>query len=127
MRGLVEDIEVEAVVEDALKMSHGAFVRHGVQVQRQFQPVPKITGERGKLLQILHNLIRNAKYALDEAAVTEKTIEIRIEPGSTGTVRIVVKDNGVGILPENLTRIFGQGRSRSPPLSGRSAGSGLAV
>ena len=109
MRGLVEDIEVDTVVEDALKMSQGAFVRHGVHVQRKFQSVPKITGERGKLLQILHNLIRNAKYALDEASVTEKTLEIRIEPSSTGRVRIVVKDNGVGILPENLTRIFGQG------------------
>jgi C4-dicarboxylate-specific signal transduction histidine kinase len=109
MRGLVEDIDVEATVEDAIKMSQGAFLRHGPTLRREFKPMPKITGERGKILQILHNLLRNAKNALDESSTTEKAIEIRIEAGSDGMVRIVVQDNGVGILPENLTRIFAQG------------------
>jgi len=110
MRGLVEDIEVEGIVEDALKMSQGAFLRHGVTIERHFGPTPKITGERGKILQILHNLLRNAKYALDDrGGSAEKTIEVRIEMGEIGMVRIVVTDNGVGIVPENLTRIFAQG------------------
>lgn len=109
MKGLVEDIELDGVVEDALKMSQGAFLRHGVEIQRKFQQVPKVAGQRGKILQILHNLFRNAKHALDEASAIEKTIEIRIEDASLGMVRLVVKDNGVGILPENLTRIFQQG------------------
>jgi signal transduction histidine kinase len=39
----------------------------------------------------------------------DKTIEIRIEADSNDVVRLVVKDNGIGIVPENLTRIFGQG------------------
>ena len=110
MRGLVEDIEVEGIVEDALKMSQGAFLRHGVTIERHFNPTPKITGERGKILQILHNLLRNAKYALDDrGGSAEKTIEVRIAMGETGMVRVVVTDNGVGIVPENLTRIFAQG------------------
>jgi PAS domain S-box-containing protein len=109
MGGMVEDIEVGEIVEDAMKMSQGAFVRHGVRIERKYQPVPKVTGERGKILQILNNLYRNAKYAVDDSSATEKTIEIRIEEGSTDMVRVVVSDNGVGILPENLTRIFAQG------------------
>ena len=109
MKGLVEDIEVEGIVEDALKMSQGAFLRHGVQIRRQFEQVPKITSERGKILQILHNLLRNAKHALDESSVAEKAIEIGIDSASPGMVRVVVSDNGVGIPPENLTRIFAQG------------------
>src|SRR6202034_133419 len=104
MKGLVEDIEVEGIVEDALKMSQGAFLRHGVQIRRQFEQVPKITSERGKILQILHNLLRNAKHALDESSVAEKAIEIGIDSASPGMVRVVVSDNGVGIPPENLTR-----------------------
>jgi two-component system NtrC family sensor kinase len=109
MRGLVEDIEVDKIVEDALKMSQGAFLRYGVTLRREFTPNPKITGERGKILQILHNLLRNAKHALDESTTIEKAIVIRIEAGAEGMVRVVVQDNGVGILPENLTRIFAQG------------------
>jgi PAS domain S-box-containing protein len=109
MGGLIEDIEVGEVVEDALKISQGALLRHGVRIHREFQQMPKITGERGKILQILHNLLRNPKYALDESSATHKTIEIRIEAGSIGMVRLVVKDNGAGIAPENLTRIFAHG------------------
>lgn len=109
MRGLVEHIEMSEVVEDALKMSQGAFLRHGVKLRRAFEPMPKITGERGKILQILHNLLRNAKHAVDESSTIEKTIEVRIEAGSAGMVRVIVKDNGVGIHPQNLTRIFAQG------------------
>jgi len=109
MKGLVEDIEVSEVVEDALKMSQGAFLRHGVKLRREFGLVPKITGERGKILKILHNLLRNAKHAVDESSVIDKAIEVRIEAGSAGMVRVIVSDNGVGIELENLTRIFGQG------------------
>jgi PAS domain S-box-containing protein len=109
MKGLVEDIEIEGIVEDALKMSQGAFMRHGVQILREFQPVQKITGERGKILQILHNLLRNAKYALDDGMAADKTITLCIEAGGPGMVRIIVRDNGIGIDPGNLTRIFAQG------------------
>lgn len=103
---MVDDIEVGEVVEDALKMSQGAFMRHGVQIERMYQPVSKITGERDKILQILNNLCRNAKYAVDESSETEKRIEIHIAAAPPDMVRIIVKDNGVGIPPENLTRIF---------------------
>lgn len=109
MRGLVEDIEVDGIVEDALKISQGSFLRHGVQIEREFRAVPKITGERGKILQILHNLLRNAKHALDDGTNPDKIIEIRIEPASADMVRVVIRDTGIGILPENLTPIFAQG------------------
>ena len=109
MGGVVEDIEVNELVEDALTMSQGSFLRHGVRIQREYQPAPRITGERGKILQILNNLYRNAKHALDDSLTADKTIEIRIEADSNDVVRLVVKDNGIGIVPENLTRIFGQG------------------
>ena len=47
-------------------MNIGAFERHGVKVERKFSPVPLVRVDRHKVLQILINLIRNAKYALDE-------------------------------------------------------------
>lgn len=109
MKGLVEDIDPADVVEDALKMSQGGFLRHGAEVLREFQAVPKIVGERGKVLQILNNLFSNAKYAVDQSAGEGHTIEIRIEASPNAMVRIVVKDTGVGIPRENLTRIFNQG------------------
>ena len=41
--------------------------RHGVQVVREYDQVPPVQVDKHKVLQILVNLIRNAKYACDEA------------------------------------------------------------
>ena len=122
VKGVAEEIDIEAVVEDALRMNQGAFERGGVTVRRAFEPVPKILGERGKTLQILDNLLRNAKEAFEGArSATEKAIEIRIEAGSPRMVRVVVRDNGIGIAPENLLRIFAQG------ITTRSGGHGFGL
>jgi signal transduction histidine kinase len=65
--------------------------------------------DRHKVLQILVNLIRNAKYALDDRGHQDKRMILRIVPDGSAAVKISVIDNGVGIAPENLTRIFGHG------------------
>jgi signal transduction histidine kinase len=106
--GVVEMVEVQELVEDSLRMNAGALVRHDVQLVRDFVPVPPITVEKHKVLQILVNLIRNAKYACDDAGRAEKQMTVRIRGDATG-VQISVIDNGIGIPEENLTRIFSHG------------------
>jgi PAS domain S-box-containing protein len=106
--GVTETVEVVDLVEDSLRLNAGAFVRHGVTLRREFSDVPKIAVDKHKVLQILVNLVRNAKYACDEAGRTEKLIILRVESAANG-VRISVIDNGVGILPENMGRIFNHG------------------
>jgi signal transduction histidine kinase len=65
--------------------------------------------DKHKALQILINLIRNAKHALDEFRSNDRKITIGIAPGEEGFVNFTVADNGVGIAPENITRIFQHG------------------
>lgn len=107
--GVFEDLAVHRLVEDAIAMNIGAFERHGVVVERQFSPVPVVRVDRHKVLQILINLLRNAKYALDEVKRTDKCITISVVAASEQSVHVAVADNGVGISPENLTRIFAHG------------------
>jgi PAS domain S-box-containing protein len=107
--GVFEDLPAHLLVDDAIAMNTGAFDRHGIVVDRQFSSVPLIRVDRHKVLQILINLIRNAKYALDEVKRIDKRITISIFPDDEGNVHIVVADNGIGILPENLTRVFAHG------------------
>jgi PAS domain S-box-containing protein len=109
MVGIVEPIDPVTLMEDSLRMNSSALVRHDVSVVRAYGKVPPVAAERGKVLQILINLIRNAKYALDEGRATGKVITLRIEAGARGMVRLAVQDNGVGIPAENLTRIFAHG------------------
>ena len=89
-------------------MNAGALARHGVELIRDYADVPLVTVEKHKVLQILVNLIRNAKYASDESGGADKKITVRISR-TERTVRMAVIDNGVGIAPENLTRIFSHG------------------
>jgi signal transduction histidine kinase len=97
------------LVEDAIAMNFGALDRHGVEVERRFSDAPPARVDRHRVLQILINLIRNAKYALDDSGRTDKLITISIAPTDGKSVRIALADNGIGIPPENLTRIFGHG------------------
>ena len=109
MVGLVEPLDPVTLVEDSLRMNTAALLRHDVSVVRDFQPVAPVFAERGKVLQVLINLIRNAKYALDEGRLSGNVITLRTAPRAPGTVRLIVADNGVGIPSENLTRIFAHG------------------
>jgi len=106
--GVTETIAVVDLVEDSLRLNAGAFVRHGVTLRREFSEVPPITVDKHKVLQILVNLVRNAKYACDESGRSDKLITLRIESAAAG-VRICVIDNGVGIPAENMSRLFTHG------------------
>ena len=106
--GVTETVAVADLVEDSLRLNAGAFVRHGVTLHREFSEVPPITVDKHKVLQILVNLVRNAKYACDESGRADKLLTLRIESAPAG-VRICVIDNGVGIPPENIPRLFTHG------------------
>lgn len=107
--GLEEEVEVTQLVEDALRINEAALDRHSVTVQRDFEPVPAILVDKHKVLQILVNLIRNAKYALSDSGRPDRILTLRVRPDGDEKVTIQVIDNGIGIPPENLTRIFAHG------------------
>ena len=109
MVGVTEPLDAAEMLEDAVRMNAGALVRHDVGVVRDLDFVPPVVAERAKVLQILVNLIRNAKYACDEGGAAEKIITLRIKATANHRVQISVVDNGVGISAENLTRIFAHG------------------
>jgi PAS domain S-box-containing protein len=106
--GVVETVKINDLVEDALRLNLGALQRHGVTVLREFEDLPPVDVEKHKILQILVNLVRNAKYACDESIRIDKLMTLRVARND-GHVKISVTDNGVGIPAENLTRIFNHG------------------
>jgi signal transduction histidine kinase len=106
--GLTETVSVPDMVEDAVRMNAGSLARHEVDLVRDYRARPVVTLDKHKVLQILVNLIRNAKYACDESGRKDKCITLRITADDRH-VMIAVCDNGVGIPPENLTRIFNHG------------------
>jgi C4-dicarboxylate-specific signal transduction histidine kinase len=105
--GFIEALPLEKLVDDALQMNAAAFERHRVRVIRNYENVPNVRVDKHKVLQILVNLLRNAKYAMDDCR--ERRLEMRISRAGEGRVRVTVRDTGCGIPRENLTRIFSHG------------------
>lgn len=109
---VVESVQIQELVEDALHMSAGSQARHGVTVVREFAEVPLLPLDRHRMLQILVNLIRNAEQAMagDTGRPQRMTLRVEMVDGVGGRqLRVSVADEGEGISAENLTRIFGHG------------------
>jgi PAS domain S-box-containing protein len=107
--GIVEPLTAPDAIEDALKLSINALIRHNVHVVREFADTMPARAERHKVLQILVNLISNAKKAMDCKEPSQRKLTLRTEMGPEDTLVIRVIDNGIGIPAENLTKIFSHG------------------
>jgi two-component system, LuxR family, sensor kinase FixL len=104
-----ELLPVPELLDDALRLHAISFERVGIQVRREYVSVPPVWGDRHKLLQILINLLNNARHALLESDSPDKQLTLRVRPGTGGRLHIEVADNGVGVTPESMTRLFTQG------------------
>lgn len=108
VQGVREFEDLIALAEEALRVAETSLDRHGVRVERRFTPVKPVLIERNLLLQVIINLINNAKQAVSGKPAGERSITFTINPDGD-RVRLEVKDTGYGIAPENLTRIFSHG------------------
>jgi len=109
LSGVVEPLLAHELVEDALRINEVALGRHGIHVVRKFDSAPTVAVDKHKVLQILINLIRNAKQAIENNNRDNKELTLSITHQTNGHVAIAIADSGVGIAPENLTRIFSHG------------------
>jgi two-component system sensor histidine kinase ChiS len=106
--GVVETLQIQDLLEDALRLNSGALDRHGIQLIREYAEIEPISIDKHKILQILVNLIRNAKHSFDGVKEFKKQITLAITK-TNDRLQIVVTDNGIGIPQENLLRIFNHG------------------
>ncbi|EHQ52082.1 putative sensory box histidine kinase/response regulator [Ectothiorhodospira sp. PHS-1] len=107
--GVLESILPKTLMEEALKLNAGVFSRHDIRVDRQYQNLPPIVTDRHRVLQILLNLIHNAKYACCETDRSPRVVVLRTLVNVEGSLCLQVEDNGIGIPRENITRIFQHG------------------
>jgi PAS domain S-box-containing protein len=112
--GVEEQVGVTDLIEDALRLNSSALERHRVVIRRDIEPVPPLIVDKHKVLQILVNLISNAKYAVSAVARPDKLMTVRVRPKGPDRIVIQVVDQGTGIAPENLTRIFAHGFTTRP-------------
>lgn len=116
-------IDVSQIAEAIAQRLAIVAAKKKISIRTETSPMPQIAGDGDRLVQVFTNLIGNAiKY-------TPNGGQILVSTGIVlGGVEIVVKDNGIGIPPEDLPRIFERfyqvDKSRGPS---RGTGLGLAI
>jgi len=104
-----ESGRISDLVEDALRINAHALERDGIVVVREFAALPAVSVDRSRVLQVLVNLIGNARDALAHVPPASRRLKARLSSAGAGRVQISIQDDGEGIPPENLTRIFAHG------------------
>jgi signal transduction histidine kinase len=107
--GVTESVTVPELIEDALRVTEESLTCNNIRLVRDYpRDLPAISTDKHKVLQILVNLLRNAKHACTESDVARKSVTICAANGDD-RLKISIIDNGVGIAEENLARIFNHG------------------
>jgi signal transduction histidine kinase len=109
--GVVEDVSIPDLLEDAIKFVGSSYEKHHVHVEREFDELPSVRLDRHKLFQIVMNLLSNAKHAVlaVQDPARERRVTVRLRLRSDTRFAIEIEDNGCGIAPENLKKIFTYG------------------
>jgi len=105
---VTEVCKLDEIAETALAISHAALRNSNIEIVRSYEKLPPAFVDRHQVMQILVNLISNAKHALEDVTRPDRKLFMSLAKVEGG-VRIEVRDNGVGIPPENLPKIFTHG------------------
>jgi signal transduction histidine kinase len=107
--GFVQKVSIRKLMEDAVALSKDGLERHGVSVQLVAEDLPDVFTDKHKVLQILLNLVRNAKDATKASGRERREVQMRASRLDERSLQIVVSDNGIGLKQEDLQRIFQHG------------------
>ncbi|ASQ45212.1 sensor histidine kinase [Legionella clemsonensis] len=110
---IAEKIYVPELIETALQMSLNPHKDKGIAMNKQYCDDAFVFADKSKLLQILINLIQNAKDAVSKNSSNKKRIDFLVK-NANKKLQIIVTDNGEGILPDNLKRMFSFGFTTKP-------------
>jgi signal transduction histidine kinase len=105
--GMREWISLHAIINDAVHTNSASYEKHDIETTKELSELDEIECDRHKLFQILINLLSNAKQAVKDQE-GEKKIVVRASKVNS-ELEIEVEDNGVGIAPQNLEKIFSHG------------------
>jgi NO-binding membrane sensor protein with MHYT domain/signal transduction histidine kinase len=102
--GSVEELDVAQLIEHALLLHFATGTE--VAVRREYRAVGRAVVDRHKLLQILGNLLSNARHALRDRTQGPRELTVRLRPVPPGCFAIDVEDTGTGISEESMKRLF---------------------
>lgn len=117
-------IDLNELIQETLALTQPELNRKRVALEIELTPdLPRITGDRVQLQQVLLNLVMNALDSMSTVSDRPRLLRIRTDRMETDAVRVAVQDTGGGILPQDAERVFGPFYTTKP----QGLGMGLAI
>ena len=112
--GMIESLRPARLVDLVLEIEGPALAAAGIEVTREDGALLPRALDRHQMMQVLLNVVSNARHALVASSRPDRRLVVRTQGGADGGVRFEVADNGSGILPEHLPRVFEHGFTTKP-------------
>jgi PAS domain S-box-containing protein len=118
-----QKLSVHELINDALAINAASLEKRDIEIEYEANPnVPRIQGDRTRLIQVLINIIKNASEAFDEYPIEkERKITLSILNENPNHITISIRDNAMGFDPAQGERLFEKGHST------KNRGSGLGL
>jgi PAS domain S-box-containing protein len=98
-------VEVRRVLESTINMAWNE-IRHRARLVKDYAEIPAVSANEGRLCQVFLNLLINAAQAISEGDIDRNEIRLKTYTDAAGRAAIEVRDTGLGISPEHLSRLF---------------------
>jgi PAS domain S-box-containing protein len=115
-----QPFRVMTAVHDALAIVESAYEHSSIRIEVEARGDPLVLGFANEYTQVLLNLLANAKQAIRERGARNGRVNIVVE-GEGDVARLTVRDNGGGIAPDIMGRIF------DPYFTTRESGTGIGL
>lgn len=112
-----QEVNLVEIIQNTVHFMQSYIQEHGVQVKIEGEVPYTIQADPTQLKEVLRNLLINSVQAMPDGG----TITITVSPLSDEKVQIVVKDTGVGIPSEQISRVF------EPFFTTKAKGTGLGL
>jgi PAS domain S-box-containing protein len=134
---LPSQVDIDSLLKNSLIMIKEKALRHSLEISLHTEGIPRtITADERKLKQIIYNLLSNAvKFTPDNGKVAVAAQTCQLNGGANGTdtpkpelaLKVSVADTGIGLKPEDLTRIFSPFEQVDNSASRQFQGTGLGL
>jgi len=105
--GLIESLKIHTVIEETIKINIASIVKHEIKLTKIIDENLEMRIDKHKMIQVLVNLISNAKHAVEEQIDKEREIIVGIEEQKKNNkILFYVQDNGTGISSSDIKRLF---------------------
>jgi signal transduction histidine kinase len=99
----LEKTDILSIIEDIIQLLKPQLERDDIVIQREFLSLPLVRIDREQIKQVFLNLLLNAIQAMPEGGI----IYLKSRLSENGQfVKIVIKDTGIGISPQDMEKLF---------------------